>query len=705
MSTWLINDQSPEYYGLRVVGGTFRSGRASSVQLSRAVAFEASESFAHGASVVIKRDGSPFFRGKVRAIDKGGSATDEGQDYLVEDVWAELELLTYQEPWLIRQSDYTGIAYSPTVILGMNSAGTRINVGQQISEVLTFAIARGLSLTAGTMPTGMMLWPSEVNGMSCAEVIRDCLRYYPDWVPWIDHSTSPPTFNVTPRATATTHSLAVTQCTNFRCTKTQDRIPAGVRIVYLTASKIDDEVYRSMSIDQYPTVSGAELVAAAGPGILVTTVELAGMTMQIQKQQVQTRTLPTSSAGAKDYLRLKFPAIKDLADTDFNITEWTTAVIPEDDDEVDPIDVKLERIPGSDRSDLPRELVKGAIAEWMQKKVGRVLIEFKVEATGTATEEETAKLAKLPPSLTVTATNAVSKIYKGISSYTAGEDAPSGVAQAFYTTLVNGCYFEGSATLRDVEIATDNYHGGVLNLTGGVSEWSTMKAPIHAVSWDLSTCETVLDFGPNPEFSFQDFMEFLKLLNKRPNNEYTVNERAGEFLGDDAGISARGDSVGAYDVPETIVSGGGTGGGETFSHPFKITTSTVDDVAKYTVAKGAITDGTNGTAISLTGIIETTTTATAGYVVLEADVDELLVITGWALAIKSTAAEANEVGMTTTGEIRQNKIRLLIGKLTLDGAVATAWQAQFASVRIGRGILNGVEVKVFEHAPTHATKI
>lgn len=572
MSTWLINEASPESIGLRVVGGTFRSSRASSVQLARAVAFDAAEILVHDQPVVIKRDGSAFFRGKVRAIDKSGSAGNEGHDFLVEDAWAELERLVYQEPWPIRQSDYTGLAYSPTVILGLNSSGSRINVGQQIGEVLAFAVAQGLSLAAGSMPSGMLLWPSKVNGMSCADVIRDCLKYNPDWVPWIDHSTSPPTFQVTPRVSASTRSLAVTACSDFRITKTQDRIPEGVRIVYLTAAKIGEQVHRTMSIDQWPAATLAELAQPAAPGVIVTTVELAGMQVQIQKQQVQTRTLPTTSSGAKDYLRKKFPAIKDLADSDFNITEWTTAVIPEEDDAVDPIDVKLERIPGSDRSDLPRELVKGAVHEWMQKKIGRVLVEFKVAATGTATEEETAKLEKLPPAFTVVATDAVSKVYKGIASYADGDSRPTGIAQAYYNTIVNGCYFEGSAVMAGEELDSTAWHGSVLNITGGVSEWSTMKAPIHAVSWNLSTCETTLDFGPNPEFGFQDFLEFLKLLNKRPNNEYTFEERTGDEIGSESGISAAGDSVGAFDTPETVTIGGG-GGGSTPPQPFELVAS------------------------------------------------------------------------------------------------------------------------------------
>ena len=82
MSTWLVNDASPESLGLEVVGGAFRSGRASSVQLARTTNFDASESpFTQGAAVVIKKDGAVFFRGKVRACDKSGSGSSEGQDF------------------------------------------------------------------------------------------------------------------------------------------------------------------------------------------------------------------------------------------------------------------------------------------------------------------------------------------------------------------------------------------------------------------------------------------------------------------------------------------------------------------------------------------------------------------------------------------------------------------------------------------------
>jgi hypothetical protein len=482
-----------------------------------------------------------------------------------------------------------------------------------------------------------------------------------------------------------------------------DRIPTGVRICYITAGLIGDNVYRTLSVDQFPSVPTAARVAPAEPGVIVTSVELAGMQVQIQKQQIQTRNLPTSESGAIDYLKIKFPAIKDIPAAKINIKTWTTAVIASTEDESPPIDEKLVRIPGGTRTDLPRELVKGVVTEWMRKKVGRVLVELSVEAVD-ASDEERAKIESLPKSFTVVATDATTKIYRGVSSFTEAEDVPVGIAQAFYENLVAAARFEGRITMEDEEVYAGRLHGKKLNLTGSLlAEWASMNAPIHRVLYDLANRRTTVHFGPNPDLSFNDFLDYLRLLNKRPNNMISQGERSGDRLGDESEISAEGDTIGPYDSPETVTAS--CAAAVVAEHPFKITTKTVDGVPKYKVAKGSIQDGTNGSTISLTGITETDRTATAGYVVLEADVDAGLVVSGWALVIKTAAADTQEIGLTTSGEIRQNKLRLLLGKLTLAGDVATPWQAWFTSARVGNGLLNGVAVRLIDAAPTLAAEI
>jgi len=211
MSEWLINGETPEALGLRLVGGEFRTGGTSTVTLERVCPFDETESLAYGDDVEITSDGAPFFKGKCRAIPKNADNASEGHDYLIEDAWAELERTVYQEPW----GSYGGPFLSPTVILGMDSTGTRIGVGKQILEAINFAAdpdGPNIAIQAGSIPDGMLLWPSEVSGLSCAEIIRTSLRYYPDWVAWIDHTTDPVTFNVTPRASATARTLAVKDC-------------------------------------------------------------------------------------------------------------------------------------------------------------------------------------------------------------------------------------------------------------------------------------------------------------------------------------------------------------------------------------------------------------------------------------------------------------------------------------------------------------
>jgi hypothetical protein len=152
----------------------------------------------------------------------------------------------------------------------------------------------------------------------------------------------------------------------------------------------------------------------------------------------------------------------------------------------------------------------------------------------------------------------------------------------------------------------------------------------------------------------------------------------------------------------------------TGSHPFKVTTSVVEGVAKYTIAKGSITDGTNGTAYDLEAeaspVIETPFTATAGHVIIKAgvypdtlDIDE----DSWAAAIVTAAEAAKEVVFNTEEPPGQIEVRLHIAKITTEGspAVATAWQAWFTSARVVHAIVNGTAVRVFEAAPTHPTKI
>jgi hypothetical protein len=584
-STWLIrlasSDYTPTQLGVSVIGGNFQAAGPSSVRLRAGVNFDATELVSYGGSVTIKKDGDAFFVGKCRAVPKSADDKTEGQDYLVEDAWADLERITYQESWAVNG----GSVLMPRVFLGVDDAGTRITLGEQIEAALDFAIAGGVSLIKGSIPTGMLLWPQEVDGMSCAEVIRECLKFHPDWIPWIDHSTTPnPTFNVTPRASASALSVACTACSSFQVTEIQDQLPDVVRICFVTADEIDGEIYRSVSVQKYPT-GGAD----SGAGVLCTTVDLQGVRAQIQKQQVQTRTIPSSADKA--FLKLNFPALTKVADADFTVSAWATEVIAETETPPDPINPNATRLGGPAAtitlSDLPRQLVKGSIHEWMRKKVGRVRITYTIAATGTADAADEEIIARIPQDITITGTNATTKVYKSLASWEAAENAPAGIAESYYTSIHNGTRYQGGISIL-AENLSGAWHGRKLNLTGGVSGWSSMAAPVHSVSWDAESEIVNIDFGPIPELSFGDYLEYLRYLNRREVNWITSAERASDQFGDDAGASATGENIGPFDGPKEW-----DHYDKAPDHPWKVTAN-----GDATVAVGAgrlITHRTNGT--------------------------------------------------------------------------------------------------------------
>lgn len=126
----------------------------------------------------------------------------------------------------------------------------------------------------------------------------------------------------------------------------------------------------------------------------------------------------------------------------------------------------------------------------------------------------------------------------------------------------------------------------------------------------------------------------------------------------------------------------------------------------------SVTDGVNGDAIDLAvpagtdwsvGAIKfdvDTVIAATKYIVLEADVDSELVVTDWTLAAVDLA-DAMEVRTNGGTPDIQDKVRLLIGKVTVDAGAATVGQAVFTAQELTYKFINGMMVRGFVAAPVH----
>jgi hypothetical protein len=543
-AAWAINGTSFATAGVESATASFRAGAASTLRLQLATPYDAAALLGYDAAVTVTCDGTAYFRGKARSTRPSADGNSEGQSIEIVDAWQELEDTIYQEPWAVG----SGSVMLPIAVLGVDSGtGARITTSQQITEAVNYAASTGVAIQMGSVPTGILLWPSEVRNVSVAEVIRLSLRYHADWVPWIDHSTGPPTLNITARASLSTRVLDVADLSSVEIVRRDDLKPACVRIVYLNATIIDGVTYRDGIIDKHPS-GGPD----SGPRVLSNVIELAGGQMQFQKSRIQTRTLPTDQASAKTWLKKKFPHLKDVADSHFTVTEWDKELIDDADDHPDPINPRAARLEAADADDLPRELVRGTIEDWMRKKVGRVRISVSIASAGGATAAEKAAIRKGTPPVTVTATNAVTKIYKGLTQFTAPEAAPTGIAQRIYDSL-SAYQHEGSVSFETEDAPTTRYHGTALNITGGASGWSSMAAAVNQATIDIGRGRVSLSVGPAPYVSAEDFLELQRLFRGRTPTWMSQAERTSNELGAENDPGSKGDSVSGYDAPDTFV--------------------------------------------------------------------------------------------------------------------------------------------------------
>jgi hypothetical protein len=188
----------------------------------------------------------------------------------------------------------------------------------------------------------------------------------------------------------------------------------------------------------------------------------------------------------------------------------------------------------------------------MRVRVGQQKITPTIAPTAAATAATEALINKGTPAVTITATNATTKIYKGISQWEPPESVPTGIAQGVYQAIHAASAYQGSLTLSQEDIPVGRIIGKALNLSGGETAWATMAAPIHALSFDIDSGTTTIQFGPNPALAPQDFLELQRILRTLPVTWWSTEERESNKHGARDHPSALGDTVAPFDLPKTV---------------------------------------------------------------------------------------------------------------------------------------------------------
>lgn len=676
-----------ESAGVEVASVNFLEQSTSSLRLRISRDFdEAADRFTYGTAIIFWKNSTIVFQGKVRSNPRDADPESESQMIEVFDAWDEMERTTYQESWSLG-GPFT--LMMPKAVLGLDDTGASIDTGEQIKAAIDYAASVGIAVQSGTFPSGITFWPSQIENVTISEVIRTSMRYHPDWTLVTDHTTTPPTISVISQATADTVNFSVAgsdAVQGFSVRSVSERVPESVRIIYESLADFSGVTSTSVSVDKFPS-AGPD----AGANVLNTTIQLSGLRTTSKTQQVETRTLPTDQETLRAWLKLKFPKLADVPDARWQLTVPLITVVP-DGTQPPSINAATPRQIISDPTDVPRELVRGSVQDWMRVKVGKVNVAFGIRFHPgyVPTEKEKKLIPDTTPNLVVTATNATTRNYRGLASFVPGEDAPSGLAEQFYNSLATTQY-AGSVTLAEDEITELGLLGKALNLTGGRSEWTSMNALITSVSYDIENGTTNITFGPPRYLTPGDWMELQRALRNRTPT-WQSNRNSDEPTDDGSTI------VGDYDVPsnESL---------QTFNAPCAFRLIINGNLAtgfswEVSSVGSSITDGANGPRINLSsaGFDDANAITATKWIVLEATVTAG-VISSWTFAAVD-AADTKEVEFNTATPPAQNKIRLRIGKIEFDGDDEPAViQCTQESQMITYGFVNGAYCKVFAAHP------
>jgi hypothetical protein len=498
--------------------------------------------FALDSTIRLFQNGTPWFYGRVVQAPGRAAATAEEQLYRVAGPWWYLENLVFQQTWQTTNGvDATLIPTSKSrIILGQKSDGTRLATGAAILEVLAYATARGAPITVGTVTPNAIAPYAEALDQSCAEVIRNFLRWTPDAMAAFDYTTTPyPTLSIQRRADAATISLPAygAPISGLDLTPRYDLQAPAVVLKFEQTNDIDNDTYTSLIVQSAPTTAtGDEL------GALVMTLDLAGARATYQKQPVKTTPIPQTdtASGVIAWWKGRFPWLSDFDDSDLSVVSGTQSVTIEN-----PSDY-----PGITVSDVPNELLSGSIAAWMNLNAAHLRVSATLKYTGAATDESSAVFDATNQRVVYTrivGTNAETQTYSRLTSETEAEPVPTGLAQAVYDA-VSVLQYDGVLEMTEQECSGTGAPGLLLNLSGGRAEWATMAAQIQRVEEKVDLGQTLITVGPAKHLGQTELAAWLR-ANRNRRISFRLSERTtGSGSGNAAKVnggelSSRSDSV------------------------------------------------------------------------------------------------------------------------------------------------------------------
>jgi hypothetical protein len=498
--------------------------------------------FAHGSTVQLFSAGVPWFYGRVIQVPGRATAKLEEQLYRVAGPWWYLENLVFQQVWQTTNgSEVTLVATNKSrLVLSQAADGTKLATGAAIAEVLAYATARGVPIAVGAITPNAIAPYAEALDRSCAEVIRNFLRWTPDAMAAFDYTTTPfPTLSIRLRADAAVISLPAygAPISGLELTPRHDLQAPAVVLKFEQTNDIDNDTFTSVITQSAPeTATGDEF------GALVMTLDLAGARATYHKQPVRTAPIPAtdSAGGVIDWWKSKFAWLQDFDDSDLSVVSGSQTLVIEN----------PEDYPGVSLADLPNELLEGHVSAWMNVVAAPLLVSATLQFSGAPTDESNEVFGATNQRVVYTrvmGTNADTMTYSRLTSETDAEPIPTGLAAALFAAT-GVLQYDGALELTEPECSGTGAPGVLLNLAGGRAEWAAMAAQIQRVEEKIDLGYTKITVGPAKHLGQSELTAWLR-ANRSRRLSYRLGERTtGSGSGDAAKVqggehSPRSDSV------------------------------------------------------------------------------------------------------------------------------------------------------------------
>lgn len=486
-------------WGLSEVSLRFTSLDADTLQALRAgAAADAPPLCNYGEAVQLLRGDAAVFSGRRILVPGEGQAAAENQSYTFLGPWDWLARNLYKAQWTGGLGGVLQTIWTSHII----QTGS---ITQIITAVINYAIARGAPIQLGTVDIPTTPPITEYVDKTCATVIKDALQYAPDAVAWFDYAATPPRFHCRQRSQLTPVTVGLPEAgpqstpsiSGLRVTPRPDLQVPSVEVTCEITSQIDGQERFSFYRENYPPGSNGQ-----EDGCLSTTINLQGFSFTHIKGYIEAVAINVNS-----------------------LDWWRSVNEALNDPRIDPASLSLvnaSRIgaDGSPSLHLPRMIVDGEAAEWMQNPDGSALqwqfetiigtfnFDLYEDAQRTVLVQRSTGM-RIPVQVRSTNAPAGATDYSTLEQAEEGDPVPVGLAQYLYQALAP-LHHDVSLTIEEQEISGQVLPRHLLNIARGSAAWAAMNAVVQQVLWRLDEGVTEITAGPPRQLSISDLLALLK---------------------------------------------------------------------------------------------------------------------------------------------------------------------------------------------------